>query len=959
MLDTALNYTLAAAELVHVPMEKRSISESVLSGLNPTEVDPSNPITLFIIQLFIIIAFTQGLGWAFQYINQPRVIAEVVGGIILGPTVMGRIPHFTDHIFPKASIPYLNLVANIGLVLFLFVIGVEVDVKVMKKNGIACAAISIAGMVLPFGLGAAVAVPVYHNFVETDKVSFGHFMLFIGVAMAITAFPVLCRILTSTKLLDTKVGVIVLAAGVGNDVVGWVLLALTLALVGSGTGATAVYVLLCAIGWSILLLWPIKKAFVWLVKRSGSLEHGPTPGIMTLTLLIVFTSAFMTGIIGVHPIFGGFLAGLIIPHEGGFAIALVEKIDDLVSLLFLPIYFVLSGLATNLGLLDTGKIWGYIILLCFIGFAGKFVGCAGAALAMRYPLRESAAIGMLMSCKGLVELIVLNVGLNAGIIDQKLFSMMVIVAIVLTFITTPGTIAIYPERLRERLHGPSSAAAKDSEKTMTGVGTVNNGLGGRDNITKFLVILQKLEHLSAVMFLTQLLEAPQIVQRKPFDAAEAVGHEMKKGDTTDGSASSTPDQVLARLPTSSTDSRRDSIPASSRSTGAPSIDALKLIELTGRTHSVMQSAEKDQLLVTDDALQLFKQFGRLRGLEVKPHISIVEQDSYPQAVSDYAYDLDTELVILPWTVPVSGSSTELIDPSIVNKENNSTSQFDSIFGTESSGSPIYTHFVRRVFSECLTSDIALFVDRGFGGSSSLNFQPGSGQHIFLPFFGGPDDRLALRFVVQLCKNQNVTATIVRIEKPDSSTNSSVDDDEDETAITPGIKHDNIQLHQAALASNQLTVGPTNSAYPETQARLASDTADNIAWTYYAAASSAISSTPRPESVENALSRISFFSTKSATPLQFAYRCASSAIQSTTDKSGGSWRPMLIVTGRGRRASSINHSQELNKILADMKGLNPSVGAELRKTLGDPSTSFILGGGLPGTASFLVMEAGKK
>nr|XP_019009996.1 potassium:hydrogen antiporter [Kwoniella pini CBS 10737]OCF48777.1 potassium:hydrogen antiporter [Kwoniella pini CBS 10737] len=921
MLGQILNSTLAS-EFVRLPLAKRSVSASVLTGLDPTEVDSSNPITLFIIQLFIIIVSTQILGWGLQYLNQPRVIAEVVGGIILGPTVMGRIPGFTDHIFPKASIPYLNLVANIGLVLFLFVMGVEVDINVMKKNGIACAAISAAGMILPFGLGAAVAVPVYHNFVETDKVSFGHFMLFIGVAMAITAFPVLCRILTSTKLLDTKVGVIVLAAGVGNDVVGWVLLALTLALVGSGTGVTAVYVLLCAVGWAILLLWPIKKAFLWVVRRSGSLEHGPTPGIMTLILLIIFTSAFMTGIIGVHPIFGGFLAGLIIPHNGGFAIAIVEKIDDLVTLLFLPIYFVLSGLSTNLGLLNTGKIWGYIILLCFIGFAGKFLGCAGAALAMRYPLRESAAIGMLMSCKGLVELIVLNVGLSAGIIDQRLFSMLVVFAIVLTFVTTPATVAIYPEHLRERLHGPSSHP-KDHEHTAHKNGHSDNPSGGREQTFKFLVILQKLEHLSAVMFLTQLLEAPStIASRKPFNAAETMTHNSKKSD-------------LITTPT-------------------PSIDALKLMELTGRTHSVMQSAEKDQLLVTDDALQLFKQFGRLKGLEVTPHISIVEQDSYPQAVADYAHDLGSELVILPWTVPVSGTSSELIDSSIVNKEGanggmvasgsntnvniyQGSATFDSIFGTESAGSPIYTHFVRRVFSEC-SSDIALFVDRGFG--SSTTFPPGSGQHIFLPFFGGPDDRLALRFVIQLCKHSNVTATIARIEKPDSTF------DEDDSEIVSGKNE-----HQAALASNQLTVGPTNSAYPETQARLASDTADNIAWTYYTSSKSS-----RSQMIENALSRISFFSTQSTTPLGFAYRCATSAIES--NGTGTYWRPMLIVTGRGRRSASINHSQELNKILAD-KALNPSIGAELRKTLGDSSTSLILNGGLPATASFLVMEAGKK
>jgi Kef-type K+ transport system membrane component KefB len=269
--------------------------------------------------------------------NQPKVIAEVIAGILLGPTVAGRIPGFTTHIFPPASIPYLNLVANIGLVLFLFLVGLEVDVGIMKKNARQSALISIVGLVLPFGLGAALAVGLYKEFVNAEVVTFGHFILFTGVAISITAFPVLCRILTSCKLLETRVGVIVLAAGVGNDVVGWVLLALTVALVSAGNGVSAVYILLCAIGWTIVLLWPIKKGFLWLARRTGSIDNGPTPMMMILTLLIVFTSAFFTGIIGVHPIFGAFLAGLIIPHEGGFAIALVEKIDDLVSMLFLPI----------------------------------------------------------------------------------------------------------------------------------------------------------------------------------------------------------------------------------------------------------------------------------------------------------------------------------------------------------------------------------------------------------------------------------------------------------------------------------------------------------------------------------------------------------------------------------------------------------------------------------------------
>jgi Kef-type K+ transport system membrane component KefB len=213
---------------------------------------------------------------------------------------MGRIPGFSKAIFPPVSLSYLNLVSTIGLILFLFLVGLEVDISVIRRDWRSGLAISTAGMVLPFALGAAIAVAIYHEFINTETVSFGHFLLFSGVAMSITAFPVLCRILSETKLLETKVGQIVLSAGVGNDVVGWVLLALTIALVNASTGVTAVYILLCSVAWTILILWPVKRAFLWLCRRSGSFEgeHGPTPGVMIIMLMLVFISAFYTGIIG-------------------------------------------------------------------------------------------------------------------------------------------------------------------------------------------------------------------------------------------------------------------------------------------------------------------------------------------------------------------------------------------------------------------------------------------------------------------------------------------------------------------------------------------------------------------------------------------------------------------------------------------------------------------------------------
>ena len=217
---------------------------------------------------------------------------------------MGRIPGFKNAIFPDASMPLLTLTSTIGLIFFLFIIALEIDTRLLKRNIFTSASVSIAGLLIPLGLGAALGVAVYNEYVD-PKVNFGYFLLFVAVAIGITAFPVLCRILTELKLLDTEVGLIVLSAGIGNDVVGWILLALTVALVNASSGLTALWVLLACAGYTICLLYPGRWAFRWLAKRTGSLEQGtPTPFMMTVTLLVVLISAFFTDIIGVHAIFG-------------------------------------------------------------------------------------------------------------------------------------------------------------------------------------------------------------------------------------------------------------------------------------------------------------------------------------------------------------------------------------------------------------------------------------------------------------------------------------------------------------------------------------------------------------------------------------------------------------------------------------------------------------------------------
>jgi len=239
---------------------------------------------------------TQLLSLLLRKLRQPKVIAEVLGGILLGPTVFGRIPGFSDHIFSQESRSSLTLVANIGLVLFLFLVGLEIEGSVIKRNAKLSATIALGGMVIPFGLGAAYSVALYKEFVD-PSIKFTYFMLFVGVAFSITAFPVLCRILTGTcefrvifmihqnlipispselKLLDTTVGVVVLSAGVANDIVGWILLALSVALVNASSGLTAVWILLTCVGWTLFCLFPVRFVIRWLAHQTGSVENGPT-----------------------------------------------------------------------------------------------------------------------------------------------------------------------------------------------------------------------------------------------------------------------------------------------------------------------------------------------------------------------------------------------------------------------------------------------------------------------------------------------------------------------------------------------------------------------------------------------------------------------------------------------------------------------------------------------------------
>ncbi|KAF9255001.1 Sodium/hydrogen exchanger [Marasmius fiardii PR-910] len=438
---------------------QRSAAEQggILSGDNPLIYSPADPFRLWAIQTLLIIGISRICVLMLYKLKQPRAVAEIFGGIVLGPTLLGRIPHFSNTIFPAESIPLLQLCATIGLVFFLFLGALEIDHHAMGTHRKESIAISLAGLLVPAGFGCLLALILYPKFAD-PSLNFGIFLFFTIVSVSITAFPILCKMLVDLSLFRSKLGVVVISAGVGNDIVGWVLLALAVSLTNSASGLTALWILLTCIGYTLFCWYPVRLGYRWLAVKSGSLQSGnPSPLMVSLAIVIVIVNAFFTDIIGLHAIFGGFLAGLVIPQDNGFSVAMMGKFEGIIYTVFLPIFFALSGFKTDFGLLNTGEIWAYTIVICILAFAGKFIGCGLTAKYFGFTVKESCAIGTLMTCKGLLELIVLNLALQAKVFDQRLFAMYMVHAMILTFGITP-LVALCRYSLRLRWHSTGSSS---------------------------------------------------------------------------------------------------------------------------------------------------------------------------------------------------------------------------------------------------------------------------------------------------------------------------------------------------------------------------------------------------------------------------------------------------------------------------------------------------------------------
>jgi Kef-type K+ transport system membrane component KefB len=422
-----------------------------------------------ILDIAVIIVVARLFGRLALKLNQPAVIGEIVAGIALGPSLLGLLPGDLDgHLFPTEVVPYLKILAQLGLVLFMFIVGLELDISLIRGRGRRAGIISLSSIVLPFALGAAAALALHplHDTVDGKGVSLLALMLFMGVAMSITAFPVLARILNDRGMHRTSVGVIALAAAAIDDVLAWTLLAFVYA-VASGNSPVAVVriVALTAVFAAVMFLVvrPLLGRMPNWYKHSGRI----TPDIFAVVLVGILLSALATERIGIHEIFGAFVFGAIMPREGAqeFTREILERLEQLSVSLLLPIFFVIAGFGVDLTeFKDVGLIWQLLLILA-VAIGGKFVGAFLGARLQRMPVQQSAAVGVLMNTRGLTELVILLIGKQLGVLDTAMFTMMVVMALVTTIMTGPLLSVVYPPKAIRRDIEAAERAALGTPQT--------------------------------------------------------------------------------------------------------------------------------------------------------------------------------------------------------------------------------------------------------------------------------------------------------------------------------------------------------------------------------------------------------------------------------------------------------------------------------------------------------------
>lgn len=391
---------------------------------------------LMLLQIIVILVVARGFAWLFTKVGQPAVIGEIIAGIALGPSILGLIaPGLFTKLFPVESIDSIALLSQFGLILFMFVIGMELDLSEIKKRFRQTVVISHAGIIIPFILGAVAAVGLYGRY-ASEETPLLPFVLFIGISMSITAFPVLARILQERGEMKSNLGIITLASAANGDITAWCLLAMILAISQAGSAASIVFTLLFAALYLLAMFLLIKPLFK-VVGNAYTNTEIVGKGVVSLLFLTMLVSAYVTELLGLHALFGAFIAGVIMPEDHKFRRIITEKVEDVAHSIFLPLFFVVSGLRTEIGLLNSWELWFVTLLLILVAVVGKLGGSYIAARVVGENVKDSLYLGILMNTRGLMELVVLTMGLELGIIPPVVFAMLVLMTLVTTFMTTP------------------------------------------------------------------------------------------------------------------------------------------------------------------------------------------------------------------------------------------------------------------------------------------------------------------------------------------------------------------------------------------------------------------------------------------------------------------------------------------------------------------------------------------
>ena len=392
--------------------------------------------TLLLLQMTVVLLVTVFCGWLAYKLRQSRVVGEIIGGILIGPSVFGRFtPHWSAALFPPSSFNSFDILSTVGLILFLFLIGMELDYEHLYKQRATAVMASGMSIVFPFAMGALLAHSLRIRFAPHGIGSIP-FVLFLGISMSITAFPVLARIIEERHMQGTALGTTAILCAAVDDVVAWTLLAIALALIGHDGGSASLPLRLLGLAAYLFVMIVVVRPFgTWLVQHLRTTELSLE--MLGIVLAIIFASAAATEAIGVHPLFGAFMAGVCFPRVQRWQTAMRAKLDMVVSVLLLPLFFALTGMRTRLDLLNGSSVWFWAGIVLIAAVFGKMGGAALAARWNGQSWKDAVALGALLNTRGLVELIVLNIAYNVGAFTPTLFTMLVVMALVTTMITSP------------------------------------------------------------------------------------------------------------------------------------------------------------------------------------------------------------------------------------------------------------------------------------------------------------------------------------------------------------------------------------------------------------------------------------------------------------------------------------------------------------------------------------------